>query len=202
MRLQEFRRYFKREISAWTITDEWVMFKPCELWNEKTDETIKFKTLDDSFDFVIDGKTILEHIEAFKGQQMILSGGRGAGSGAEKTFRFNSANDGKSGGGKPEKIHNAYLNVGVKGNMTLEGAMDRFGDRYRNAKIEYGAVVDMRGFAHQHTTDNHPSQGGVWGGKGQVVLHNHPSGGNFSKADMQSVSRSAEKGADLAAPSI
>ena len=195
MRLQEFRRYFKREISAWTITDEWVMFKPCELWNEKTDETIKFKKLDDSFDFVIDGKTILEHIEEFKGQPLILNGGRGAGSGAGGVFPFDSA---PNGGGKDSVerkiLHNAYLNVGVKGNTTLEGAISRFGDRYRNAKVEYGASVDAMGFAHKHTTDNSPDSVRISGQRGQVILHNHPGGSNFSKADMKHVSRSAEKG--------
>lgn len=192
MRLQEFRRYFKREISAWTITEDWVMFKPCELWNDKTDETITFKKLDDSFDFVIDGKTILEHIEEFKGQPLNLSGGRGAGSGTGGVFPFSGMPGGGDGADKTHPLLNAYMNTAIK-ERTVEGAIKAFGDKYRNADHEFGAVVDTMGFSHRHVEGNAHSVS-ISGGKGQIVLHNHPSGGNFSKADMVSISRGREAG--------
>lgn len=46
MQLNEFRRYFKREVNAWNVTDDWILFKrPLHLWNVNTDEEIPFKNL-------------------------------------------------------------------------------------------------------------------------------------------------------------
>lgn len=194
MRLDGFRRYFKREVNAWPIVGPWVMFKG-EIWNSETDETIPFKQLDDVLDLEIEGQTIREHIEAFEIQPRTLDGGRGAGSGKGEVFKFTSASDilGKEkGNGKSPMLHPAYMNVATK-EKSVEGAIKAFGDKYRNADHEYGAAIDSMGFTHKHMEGGNYSVD-IHGGKGQIILHNHPSGGNFSKGDMQSVSRSWEKG--------
>lgn len=190
MRLDGFRRYFKREVNAWPIVGPWVMFKG-EIWNSETDETIPFKQLDDVLDLEIEGQTIREHIENFEPKARTLEGGRGAGSGSGGgVFPFSSAGgDGKD---KTHPLLNAYMNTAIK-ERTVEGAIKAFGDKYRNADHEYGAVVDAMGFSHKHVEGDAHSVS-ISGGKDQIVLHNHPSGGNFSKADMVSISMGKEKG--------
>lgn len=192
MQLNEFRRYFKREVNAWGIVDKWVMFKPCEIWNEETDETVKFKRLDDALDYKIKGVTIREYIEKFTPKSWTLNGGRGSSSsnGGGKEFRFTSANDGNS-SDRTHSIHAAYMNVATK-ERSVEGAIKAFGNRYRNADHEYGAAVDNLGYTHNHVEGNAHSVN--IHGAGKVILHNHPSGGNFSKADMQVMSRGNERG--------
>jgi hypothetical protein len=194
MQLNEFRRYFKREVSAWNVTDEWILFKrPLHLWNVNTDEEIPFKKLDDCLDYKVDNITIREYIEKFEYKPFTIDGGRGSKSGT-KEFRFTSASDrpGGKGENKTHYLHPAYLNVATK-ERSFDSVLKAFGDKYRNADHEYGAAVDDLGYTYRHVEGN-ASSVSIWGDKGQILLHNHPSGGNFSKADMQSIARGREKG--------
>lgn len=190
MRLNEFRCYFKREVNGWEINDNWILFKkPFQLWNRETEQTVNFKNLDEALSYKIDGVTLLNHIEQFTPKARVYNGGRGSANG-NKEFKFTNARGNGKDGTHP--IHAAYMNTKTK-ERSLEGAIKAFGDRYRNADHEYGATVDNLGYTYSHVEGNATSVA-IWGNKGQVVLHNHPSGGNFSKADMVSTAMSKERG--------
>lgn len=121
-----------------------------------------------------------------------LDGGRGASSEA-MGGGFTSAGGGAGGGEYDEKLLPASLNVGTKGKHSVDAAIDRFRQKYSNADREYGVAVDDRGYAHEHIQGGKTSVG-VYGGKGLTIIHNHPSGGAFSKADLQVLARTNNKG--------
>lgn len=194
MQLDEFRRYINRDVNAVDLTGNWILFKlrnkSFELWNQVVDRSVYFKTLDEALDHTIDGKSIRQYIDEYKPMPRIIDGGRGSANG-NREFRFTSASDGR-GKDKTHSIHAAYMNTATK-ERSVEGAIKAFGDKYRNADHEYGATVDNLGYTYNHVEGNQHSVN-IHGDRGKVILHNHPSGGNFSKADMQVIARGREKG--------
>lgn len=52
------------KINAFNLTDDLTVYrKPLQIWNEKTDETISFKTIDELLNYKIDGVTVWDMIE-------------------------------------------------------------------------------------------------------------------------------------------
>lgn len=193
MNLNEFRRVFKRELNLWEINENWVMFKPCKLWNRLTDEEVKFKNLDEALDHVVDGLKIRKYIEKLDKIEQTYEGSGGSSSGSKgKVFKFSSASEGGGGTDNTRDLLPAYMNVSTK-ERSLQGAIKAFGDKYRNADHEYGATVDRLGYSTKHREGNAHSIN-ISGKRGEYILHNHPSGGNFSKADMQSIAMGQAKG--------
>lgn len=186
MGLQEFRRYMKRECNAVDLTSRFTLFSyPWELYDNQTDTSVEFKNLNDALSYKIDDKTIQDYIEDFK-PLATIDGGRGA-SGSVGEYKFGHANRGNS-KDNTHDIHPAYMNTANK-TRSVDGAIRAFGDRYRNADHEYGASVDDLGYTHK-LVDGNKTNVGIWAkGKGHMVLHNHPSGGNFSDSDLISTSR-------------
>lgn len=54
-----------------------------------------------------------------------------------------------------------------------------FANKYKNADHEYGVAVDDDGFVHKHVEGRSTSVSMV-AKRGEMMLHNHPNGGNFS----------------------
>ena len=71
--------------------------------------------------------------------------------------------------------------------------MKHFVSKYSNEDHEFGVAVDELGYVHSHI-EGGKSSVAISGKKGQTILHNHPSGGNFSDSDLLSVSMGNEKG--------
>ena len=90
----------KHGVNSFQLTDNLTVFrKPLEIWNEETDESIKFKNIDELLKYKIDGVTVWEIIEqkdTLYGD-LTIHGGRGSGSSNNKTFKMSHA--GGSGGG-------------------------------------------------------------------------------------------------------
>ena len=112
-------------------------------------------------------------------------------SGKQRTFKFTGMGEG-NGKDKTHSLLSAKLNVQIK-YRTPEGAMRKFQKIHGNSDHEFGAVIDGQGFVHKYVEGN-PTSVSISGGKNQIVLHNHPGGGAFSKADMLSFSRDGAKG--------
>lgn len=76
---------------------------------------------------------------------------------------------------------------------SYEKTLEKFNEKYANADHEYGITIDEDGYVHRHIEGGKTSVG-ISGSKGQMIVHNHPSGGNFSDSDLIVVASGSEKG--------
>jgi len=177
--------------NAIKLTDEYIIFNDLELFNLQTEESVFLGSFEELAAHPFEGETLGQFIEKQEAFYNSYHGGRGASSLSGKMGGgFTSAND--RGGGVDKAKFPAEFNVGGK-NRSYDKTLALFQKKYANADHEYGITVDADGFVYRHI-EGGKSSVGIWGNKGQMVLHNHPSGGNFSKADLISVSSSSEKG--------
>ncbi len=119
-------------------------------------------------------------------------GGRGQSANGNKHFKFSNAGDGGLPGGPSKNLFPARANVRIK-TKTPEAAMEEFRERYKNADHEWAYAIDDQGYVHEYREGGKHSVS-VNGGKGMMVLHNHPGGGAFSKADLLVTANSDNKG--------
>lgn len=179
----------KHGVNYFNLTDDLFVFrKPLHIWNEITDETIKFKNVDELLKYEINGVTVWDMIKdkkhLYDESDFVLSGGRGGGSGNTSTFKM-------SGNDLPFKdiTHfNAEANTKIK-TKTYEDALKQFSDFTKDKKHEFSYEVDSQGFVHGF------KEGGVGGvistrtQKNSVIIHNHPlpkdsTTSHFSDADL------------------
>lgn len=171
---------------------------------------VVFNNVDELYDYKLDGVKIgdiltpltsLNIVNEFQEQQRkvicILNGGGGSSSGTEQSFKFSNASDGGGGKGGENIESNSHFPAEANVRITTksyENALAYFSQQYANADHEYGYEVDSQGFIHQ-LVEGEAHSVGIWGtSKKNMILHNHPSGGNFSKDDMLSVANSKEGG--------
>ena len=194
MRIEHFRYAFKR-LNGFYLKEHIILFrKPLELWNEVTGESITFKTLDDVLEYELDGEKVKSIIERTDTLYIPpLNGGRGAGDGTQKSFKFGSAGGGD---GTPDKqLLPAQANVRIK-SKTMSGAMKEFREKHGASNHEWAYEIDDNGYVHQYVEGKAHSvaigsRGKVGKGQRTMILHNHPSGGHFSDADLISTSMDA-----------
>ena len=190
MEIRKFEEILKNN-NALFLDDEWTIFNDYELYNGEKDITYENKTLEELLDRVIDGKSIRELIEEKEEFTFKLGGGRGAISRAIRgKMGFRSA-----GGRTPkgEKLLPAELNLGTSKGNSVDSVLKRFINKYGDANREYAIAVDEQGYAHQHIKGGKHSVG-ITGDKGEIIIHNHPSGSAFSRADLENVASTKAKG--------
>lgn len=190
MEINKFKEILKNN-NALFLDDEWTIFNDFELYNGEKDITIENKTIDELLNRVIDGKTVKELIEQKEEFTLKLGGGRGAISRAIRGKMGFSSSLGRR--AKSEKLLPAELNLNTAKGNSVDSVLKRFQDKYGKANIEYAIAVDEQGYAHQHIKGGKHSVG-IEGDKGEIVIHNHPSGSNFSKEDMENVASTQAKG--------
>lgn len=191
MELSYFRNLLNHN-NAIRLTDRWIVFSDFELYDMDNDESI----LSDSFEDLMsqpfeDGETLGDFIERQDEFYRTFSGGRGSRYSSEMGGGFTSAGDDRDHGFRNAKFP-AEFNVGGKF-RSYDKTLDLFVKKYANADHEYGVTVDDQGFVHHHI-EGGKSSVAISGTRGQMILHNHPSGGNFSKADLISIASGFEKG--------
>ena len=192
MQLDTFKREF-RQLNGVAMEDSWVLFRrPLQLYNLETEETISFKDLDEALSYELDGVTLEKRISEWTSISFKRDGGRGSGSGMS-TFSFGHASGGGGGSGKPDLPARMNTRIGI--NRTPEDTLRAFREAHVNDGYESGIAVDEQGFVTRYVHGTATSVG-IYGGKGEMVYHNHPGkfGGNFSDSDLISTSMSAEKG--------
>lgn len=163
------------------ISQDLVIYNDFELYNYKTEESRIYTNIEELVKDNPDVKKIIEETEAFA---LDWSGGRGAGSSSGMGGGFGHAGGGGGAGDKDIKtLHPAELNLGNAKGASVEQTVEKFEAKYGDAKIEYGVTIDEQGFATQHKQGQAHSVG-IWGGKGETLIHNHPSGSNFSDSDL------------------
>ena len=145
MRIEHFRYAFKR-LNGFYLKEHIILFrKPLELWNEVTGESVTFKTLDEVLEYELDGEKVKDIIERTDTLYLPpLNGGRGAGDGTQKSFKFGHASDG-NGNRKDKQLLPAKANVRIK-SKTMSGAMEEFRNKHGNSDHEWAyevATTDM-----------------------------------------------------------
>lgn len=192
MRIEHFKYLLSREFDVFYLTEHIMLFrKPISIWNEETDESVNFKTLEEALDYKIGNETVRQIIERMEKPYIpTLNGGRGASSGSgNKTFKFGHASGG--GGGNDKQLLPAAANVKIK-SKTLDGALAEFKNNHLNSNREWAYEVDSNGYVHQYVRGAAHSVGigasaKVARGEKTMIIHNHPSGGAFSDSDLLSV---------------
>ena len=191
MEIKKFDEILKNN-NALFLDEKWTIFNDYELYNGDEDITIENKTLEELLDRVIDGKSVKELIEAKEEFTFKLEGGRGAISRAIRgKMGFRNAQGRK--GNNDERLLPAELNLNTSKGNSVDDVLKRFQGKYGTADREYAIAVDEQGFAHQHIKGGKHSVG-ITGDKGEIIIHNHPSGSNFSRADLENVASTKARG--------
>lgn len=170
------------------------LFFPEEMELFDGDETVTFDSWDDAFDYE-DGSFSFSGKVAAIGENVVIpfsgGGGSSSSSASNQEFKFNHASGG--GPGDLTAVHfPAEFNDGEKA-QSLTKALDKFRSKHANADHEYAITVDEQGFVHAYH-EGGTSSVAIAGTKGQMIIHNHPSGGNFSDTDLLHVAQGQEKG--------
>lgn len=184
MRRADFER--DSELVEFCEVGDWLFFRAdMELYDPETGETDTYASFDDLFE--VEGFS--DAVSAMRSVLIEPDGGRGSSSataGGEKEFRFTNAGGG-GGAESATKRFPAEFNDGEK-EQSFDKALAKFRDKHANSDVEYAIAVDQQGYVHQYVQGGSTSVA-IQGRDGQMIIHNHPSGGNFSKADMLSTAQ-------------
>lgn len=175
--------------NAVKISDKLIIFNDFELYDMGADSSKNYDSLQALLADNPDVEKIITEAEYFA---LEWNGGRGSGSGSQEMGGgFTSASGRRD--GKQETIQNAALNYGTAKGNSITSVLGRFRDKYGTADHEYGTAVDEQGFVHNIQEGGKVSVR-IDGNKGQTIIHNHPSGGNFSKGDLVTLASTKSKG--------
>ena len=194
MELKTFEKTLQNN-NALRINEDLLLFNDLEMYNLSTDESIYFESLEKLYEYKLDDLSFKDFILNKKEFTVRIDGGRGSGSSNTKMGGgFNHADRRRGKGGEYGNIEfPARLNVAGQRYKSYDKTLSQFEKMYKNADIEYGATVDEQGFA-QRLIKGGSTSVPISGGKGEMIIHNHPSGGNFSDSDLITVASGREKG--------
>ena len=186
--LHEFRQSF-----GLRLTDDYILFrKPLELYNLKTGDSKLFKSMEEVYSQSINEITVGDMISKMTLETfyMRLDGGRGASSGLgqDKSFKFSHADD--KGARTDTYDFPSRVNINIR---NPDKTLEVFRNLHVNDKKEHAFTVDEQRFVTSYVHGMAHSVM-VAGRRGEMVYHNHPSGGAFSDADLISTALTAAKG--------
>lgn len=199
MTVNDFKREFK-QVNFVYLKDGIILFrKPLEIYDEEADKTIqRFKgnDTDPVLDFVLDGETVREIINKWDDLPRIFADAKGSRTGDSYSKTWTMSRKGRGKGERDQADLPARLNTKVAATKRdYQDMLNAFIKLHADSDTEHGITIDTHGFATQYI---HGGKGsvGIWGKKGEMVIHNHPSDGypNFSKDDILSVTQSKERG--------
>lgn len=190
MKLQEFEELLKNN-NGILLDDEYIIFNDLELYSFKREKSIYFANIEEFYNYKLNKVLVKDIIEQRTSFELKFDGGRGSSS-SEMGGGFGHAPRGKGDKSLSEIKFPAEFNIGTRF-KTYDQALNLFKEKYADADVEYGITVDEQGFVHKHIKGGSTSVA-IDGSKGEMVIHNHPSGGNFSDSDLISVASTRAKG--------
>ena len=197
MNFQRFFYTFRDVDGVQLTTDVFLFRKPLEIWNAKTDKTVRFNNLKDVWKCEIaPGKTVGDALADRESFVFELNGGHGKGSGANGTFKFGHASGGGVAVGEIEPLQPVQANVRIK-SKTPEAALKEFRQSHVLLDAEYMYEVDRQGFVRQYAGGDATSVAPTKAvQKGSMIYHNHPGqkGGAFSDNDLYFVAQTKASG--------
>ena len=195
MELKQFEKTLENN-NALRFDENNILFNDLELYNFKTESSIQFNNYEELYNHKLNGETIRDFILNLKEFTVKLDGGRGSGSSNTKMgggFNHADRRRGKGGAEYGKTQFPARLNVAGQRYKSYDKTLKQFEKMYKDADVEYGASVDSQGFA-QRLIKGGSTSVPIHGGKGEMLIHNHPSGGNFSDSDLIAVASGRERG--------
>ena len=183
MEVQKFKEELQK-VNGLSIGD-YIVFNDYELYNLKTNKEKQFNTFEDLLNHKIRGisvENIIKNIDEFTYN---LAGGRGAGGQAKAGSLF-AGQDGDRG-----KVRNNYdlpsrMNKMYGGNkQSFDNTLKTFKKSHLLSDSESAVTVDNDGFVSIYKHGSKSSVG--WYESelaGKHVIHNHPGGSHFSRADL------------------
>lgn len=158
-----------------------------EIYHIETDTEEYYATAEEFLSAVINGKTVKDELET-KEYVFEYDGGRGAGGGSMGGGFNHASHRGRNAEDYGKMLYPAEFNR--QGRFANQArAIEAFAAKYKDSDTEYGISVDSQGFVHSHIKGNKTSVPISAHGRNHMVVHNHPSGGNFSDTDLISTSR-------------
>ena len=190
MTLEHFRWLFKDR--AGVELKDFAVFKQNGRWQLIVQgERTVYKRLEQLAEAVVNGKTVMQHINEFEKIQVRPLSSKGDRPTGPQRKAFDHA-----GGGSGTSIQDfpSRFNTGDRF-QTEEKIADEFRNRYVNSRKEHAITVDERGFVTRHVHGDGTSVG-ITGRKGEMVYHNHPGahGGSFSDSDLLSTAMEQSRG--------
>lgn len=192
MNQTEFIKAFKRDINYWVFDNAFIVYSDKEVYEIETGESQYFETWESLMSYEHDGKTIADYVENLKDLNIEVEGGRGASGSSRALF-------GGQGGGQIELSYPdlpARMNRMYNGNrMSQEHTVETFRTAHASARTEHMIAYDDNGFVSYYAHGGKSSVGFMpQDVAGKVAIHSHPSGSNFSKADLDSFASTQAKG--------
>ena len=185
--------HFKKILAgnnAVRISDDLIIFNDFELYSLETGESKNYKTLEE---LLANNKDVEKLIEDAPYFELRWDGGRGSSSHSEGKMGFGHAPHGGKDGTKD--MLNAELNFNTAQGNSLQAVLGRFKDKYGKAEHEYGAAIDEQGFVHSLRDGNKHNVSYKPGSlDNMTVVHNHPSGSNFSDTDLITAATTKSRG--------
>lgn len=193
MNRQEFRNAMKWDLNFWIFDNAFILYKDLEVYEIETGESQYFESWESAMNYEHNGKTIAEYVDELENLNIRFDGGRGA-SGSSRSL-FGGQNSG-GGGGPSTRDLPARMNRMYNGNrMSQEHTVETFRKQHANDSKESMIAFDDNGFVSFYAHGGASSVGfSPWEVAGKHTIHNHPSGSNFSKADLSSFASTQEKG--------
>lgn len=191
MKIEKFRELLAGN-NGIKISKDLVIYNDFELYNYKTGESKNYTSLDELVNDNADVKKIIEDAEGFYfdwNKEGASSSNEEMGGG----FGHAGGGGGVKAGGGGEKLYNAELNLGNAKGASVDQVIEKFKAKYGDADHEYGAVVDKDGYVKQHISGGKHSVSFFDTEKDGTMIHNHPSGSNFSDTDLHSFANSKLK---------
>ena len=176
--------------NAVKISENLIIFNDFELYDMAEDTSKNYESLDA---LVADNEDVKKIIDEAPYFELEWRGGRGASaSDKEMGGGFSNSPNGKD---HSYTMRNAELNFDTAKGNSLSAVLGRFKQKYGKAEHEYGAAVDDQGFVHYLRNGNkHNVTYETNALNNMTVVHNHPSGSNFSKADLLTTATTKAKG--------
>ena len=182
MEVQKFKEELQK-VNGLSIGD-YIIFNDYELYNLKTNKEKKFDSFEELLKHKIRGITIENIIGNINEITYNLAGGRGAGGQAKAGSLF-------AGQENRGKIRNKY-DLPAKMNQMYGGNKQTFDNTLKNFKkshllddSESAVTVDDSGFVSIYKHGSKSSVGWTENElSGKHVIHNHPNGSAFSRADL------------------
>ncbi len=199
MTINEFKRQFKHVNFIYLDKDIILFRKPLEIYDSFTGETVKWFKGNDTepvLNYIVNGKTIRSIIESwveFPAIKADMPKGSRTGDAYSESWKpeRKGRGEGKDIGDLP-----ARMNVKIAaGKRDYNDMLNAFIEKHAASDTEHGITIDTMGFTTRYIHGQAGSVG-IWGTKGEMVIHNHPKNGwpTFSKDDILSVAQSEERG--------
>ena len=180
MTLEHFRWLFKDR--AGVELKGFAVFKQRGKWQLIVQgENIAYKKLEELAEAVVNGKTVMQHIDELEKLQVRPLSSKGDRPTGPQRKAFDHATGGK---GTSTPDFPSRYNTGDRF-QTEEKILANFVAEHAYSDIEHAITVDEKGYVTQYVHGDKVSVG-ISGRKGEMVYHNHPGkhGGSFSDGDL------------------